>query len=151
MPSFSEQDLRAIKLELTTNPMSLSGYLPLTEENDAANADALNQVRAALLVDRYSVPSSQLAFDHDEFNGISPADREWIALMTRDGSVNPAENKVMLSGMLAIFGAGTVTREKLLEVFREPANRIEYLYRAGVLNAGGEVTPSHVAIARQLA
>lgn len=151
MPDFTEQDLRSIKLELQTNPLNLSGYSPLLPENDATNADALNQVRASLLVDRYSVPSSQLEFDHDEFNAISPADREWIALMTRDGSVNPAENKVMLSGMLGIFGEGTITRERLLAVFREASNRVEYLFRAGVLSKGGEVTPSNVAVARSIA
>ncbi len=150
MPSFTEQDLRAIKLELSTNPQQLSGYLPLTPENDAANADALNQVRSELLVDRYTVPTSQLEFDRDEYNALTPADRDWIDLMTRDGSVNPAENKVMLSGMLGVFGPGTVTREKLLAVFRESANRVEYLYRGGVLSKGGEVTPSDVAIARSL-
>lgn len=150
MPSFTEQDLRAIKLELQTNQLALSGYLPLAPENDAANADALNQVRSSLLVDRYTVPTSQLEFDRDEYNALTPADRDWIDLMTRDGSVNPAENKVMLSGILGIFPADTITRGKLLEVFREPANRIEYLFRAGVLSKGGEVTPSDVAIARSL-
>ena len=150
MPSFTEQDLRAIKLELQTNQLGLSGYLPLVPENDAANADALNQVRASLLVDRYTVPTSQLEWDRDEWQALTPADRDLIDLYTRDGSVNPAENKVMLSGLLGMFPAGTNTREKLLEVFRESSNRVEYLYRAGVLSRGGDVTPSDVAIARSL-
>jgi len=150
MPSFTEQDLRSLKLELQSNPLNLSGYQSLAPENDATNADALNQVRSDLLVDRYTVPTSQLEFDRDEYNALTQADRDWIDLMTRDGSVNPAENKVMLSGILGIFGPGTVTREKLLAVFRESSNRVEYLYRAGVLSRGGEVTPSDVAIARSL-
>lgn len=147
---YTNADLLAIKSELTNNPLSLSGYLALTGANDEANANALNLVRAECQVDRETIPASEInkAIDRDEFAALSAADRQWIAMVTAGGSVNPKTGGEVREGFLQIFGAGTESRTALTELLTESASRATQLYKAGSLSYGGPVTPSDVANAR---
>ena len=149
--SRSHSDLLAIKAELNTNPLGLPGYLPLANgANDEPNSEALNLVRDELKVDRFAVPISELAISRDEFNAISPADQNWILLVTQSGSINPKAGGEVEKGFGQIFSRDTVTNANLKEKFMESANRVEHLFRASKLERGGSVTPSDVSDARNV-
>lgn len=147
---FPNADLLAIKAELTNNPLSLAGYLAVTGENDEANANALNLVRTQCQVDRESVPVSEVvkAIDADEFIALSQPQRDYVALITNGGSVNPKTGGEVREAMLQFFGAPSETRASLTLLLTESASRITQLYKAGTLSSGEQVTPSTVANAR---
>ena len=146
----SNADLLAIKAELTNNPLALSGYLALTAPNDEANANALNLVRVELQIDREAIPVSEISkcIDRDEFGALSPADQKYLDLVLGGGNVNPKTGGEVREGFLQMFGSGTETRNNLLALLTESANRVEHLFKAGTLAVGGTVTPSDVAAAR---
>lgn len=148
---FSNADLLAIKNELNNNPLTLTGYLPLANSaNDEANANALNLIRTECQVDRLTVPSSEInkSINRNEFAAASAADRQWIAMITQGGSVDPRNGGEVRAGLLGIFSAQTVTRANLTALLTESASRITMLFRAGTLSFGGAVTPSTIADAR---
>lgn len=148
---FTNADLIAIKNELNNNPLSLTGYLPLSNSaNDEANTNALNLVRTQCQVDRESVPVSDVvkAIDADEFIALSAAQRDYVALITNGGSVNPKNGGEVREAMLQFFGAPSETRANLTLLLTESASRITQLFKAGTLSFGGLVTPSTIADAR---
>lgn len=149
--AFSNADLLAIKNELNNNPLSLTGYLPLANSaNDEANAAALNLVRVECQVDRATVPSSEInkAINRDEFAAASAADRQWIAMITNGGSVDPRTGSQIRSGLLAIFGNGTQTRTALSALLTQSSSRIAQLFANGAVSVNQSVTPSDIANAR---
>jgi hypothetical protein len=147
---FTNADLLAIKAELTNNPLSLTGYLAVTGANDEANANALNLVRTQCQVDRESIPVSDVvkAIDADEFIALSQPQRDYVALITNGGSVNPRSGGEVREAMLQFFGVNSETRASLTLLLTESASRITQLYKVGTLSYGGAVTPSDVANAR---
>ena len=148
---FNNQDLLAIKAELVNNPLSLSGFLPLSNSaNDESNASALNLVRVECQIDREAIPVSEIvkAIDRDEFAALSAADRQWLQLITAGGSVNPKSGGEVREGILQLFGGGTESRTAMTSLLTESASRVNQLYKAGTLTQGGIVTPSDVANAR---
>jgi hypothetical protein len=146
--SRSNADLLALKAELQNDPLDLG--LTVLAADDEANANALNLVRATILIDRESIPVSEVvkAIDRDEFNAASAADRQYLGMITAGGDVNPKTGGEVREAILQIFGTLTETRANLLAILQEPANRIDALYKAGTLQAGGTVTPSDIANAR---
>lgn len=144
---FTNADLLALKNELATDPHAIA-YLPHIPANDEENARLINEIMPTIQVYRYTVPTSELRIDRDEYQATSQADRAWIDLVTRDGSINPAENLEVRNGLLDIFGEGTDTRAHLVAAFKQNASRAEELYRLGVLSESRQVTPSDIANAR---
>ncbi len=144
----SNADLLALKAELTNDPLALG--LTVLAADDEANANALNLVRATIQIDRESIPVSEIvkAIDRDEFNAASAADRQYIGMITAGGDVNPKTGGEVREAMLQIFGVGTESRTNLTALLTEAANRIEQLFKAGTLEAGGTVTPSDISQAR---
>lgn len=148
---FTAADYSALKSELNTNPLALSGYLPLANAaNDEANANALNLVRSETKVDRESIPVSEMvkAVDADEFLALSAGQRDYLMFITNGGSVNPKSGNEVREALLQFFGALTETRTNLLAIVQENASRVTMLFKAGTLSYGGLVTPSDVANAR---
>lgn len=148
---FTNADLLAIKAELNTNPLALTGYLPLADSaNDEANANALNLVRVECQVDRETIPASEVnkAIDRDEFAALSASDRQWLGMITAGGSINPKAGSEVREGLMQIFAPGTESRAALTLLLTESASRITMLFKAGTLSFGGAVTPSNVAQAR---
>lgn len=145
----SNADLLAIKAELTNDPLTLGLVAPPTID-DVGNAEKLNLVRDTIQIDREAIPTSEifLQIDRDEYAALSAADRDWIRGVTAGGTVNPKSGGEVREGLLQIFGAQSETRANLLSILTEPANRIEQLYKLGVLEAGGSVTASDIANAR---
>lgn len=131
-------DLLTLKSELTNDPLSLG--LTTAPEDDEANANLLNEVRESILVYRASVPSDQINIPIDEFNAASAGQREWWAMQTADGSINPA---VIASEFNKMFGAQTAARASFNAVAMEPASRARQLLERYVY-----LTPSDVANAR---
>lgn len=146
----SNADLLAIKAELTNNPLTLSGYLALDAANDEANANALNLVRVECQVDRETIPASEVnkAIDRDEFNALSAADRQWLAMITQGGSINPKTGSEVREGLLQLFGVGTESRTSLMALLTESSSRLNMLWKLGTLAQGGTATPSDIAQAR---
>ena len=132
-------DLLTIKSELTNDPLNLG--LTTAPEDDEANANLLNEVRESILVYRASVPSDQINIPIDEFNAASAGQREWWAMQTADGSINPS---VIASEFGKMFGAQTAARASFNAVAMEPASRARQLLERYVY-----LTPSDVANARQ--
>lgn len=132
-------DLLTIKSELTNDPLNLG--LTTSSGDDEANANLLNEVRDSILVYRASVPSDQINIPIDEFNAASAGQREWWAMQTADGSINPA---VIASEFGKMFGAQTAARASFDAVAMEPASRARQLLERYV-----HLTPSDVANARQ--
>lgn len=132
-------ELLIIKSELTNDPQLLG--LTIEPADDEANANLLNEVRETILVYRASVPSDQINIPIDEFNAASAGQREWWAMQTADGSINPS---VIATEFNKMFGAQTAARASFNAVAMEPTSRaIQLLERYVTL------TPSDIANARQ--
>lgn len=145
---FSAADYLALKSELQNDPLTLG--LTVLAADDVANADKLNLVRSTIQVDRESIPVSDVvkAIDADEFISLSPPQRDYVALITNGGSVNPKSGGEVREALLQFFGAQSETRASLTALLTEPASRITQLFKAGTLSYGGSVSPSDVANAR---
>lgn len=145
---FSNADYLAIKSELTNDPLTLG--LTVLAADDVANAEKLNLVRTVIQVDRESIPVSDVvkAIDADEFISLSQPQRDYVALITAGGSVNPKSGGEVREALLQFFGAQSETRASLTALLTESANRITQLFKAGTLSYGGNVTASDVANAR---
>jgi len=132
-------DLLTLKSELTNDPLSLG--LTTNASDDEANANILNETRESILVYRASVPSDQINIPIDEFNAASAGQREWWAMQTADGSINPA---VIATEFAKMFGSNTAARASFNAVAMEPASRARQLLERYVY-----LTPSDIANARQ--
>lgn len=124
--------------ELTNDPQNLG--LTTAPEDDETNANRLNEVRESILVYRASVPSDSINIPIDEFNAASAGQREWWAMQTADGSVNPS---VIATEFNKMFGAQTAARASFDSVAKEPASRARQL-----LDRYVNLTPSDIANAR---
>jgi len=131
-------DLLTLKSELTNDPLTLG--LTTEPADDEANANLLNEVRESILVYRASVPSDQINIPIDEFNAASAGQREWWAMQTADGSINPA---VIATEFAKMFGSNTAARASFNAVAMEPASRARQLLERYVY-----LTPSDIANAR---
>jgi hypothetical protein len=132
-------ELLIIKAELTNDPLVLG--LTTSPSDDEANANLLNEIRESILVYRASVPSDSINIPIDEFNGASAGQREWWAMQTADGSINPEVIAVEFNKM---FGANTAARASFDAVSKEPASRARQLLERYVY-----LSPSDIANARQ--
>jgi hypothetical protein len=132
-------DLLTIKSELTNDPLSLG--LTTNASDDEANANILNETRESILVYRASVPSDQINIPIDEYNAASAGQREWWAMQTADGSINPS---VIATEFAKMFGSNTAARASFNSVAMEPASRARQLLERYVY-----LTPSDIANARQ--
>jgi hypothetical protein len=146
----SQADLVALKAELTNDPKTLG--LTLIPADDVANADKLNLVRPELQIDREAIPTTEifLQIDRDEYAALGSADRQWLNGVSQGGTINPRSGGEVREGLLQLFGAGTETRANLQAILTENASRIEQMFKEGLLEQGGNVTPSDVANARQV-
>ena len=146
----SNADLLALKAELTNDPKNL-GLVAPPDIADVENADALNLVRDELQIDREAIPISEVMvqIDRDEYAALSAADRQWLQLISANGTVDPRSGGEVREGLLQIFGAQSESRQNLLGILTEPANRVEQMFKEGLLEQGGTVSPSDVANARQ--
>lgn len=145
----SNADLLALKAELTDDPQDLDLVAPPTID-DVGNADKLNLVRDTLQIDREEIPMTEIMvqIDRDEFAALAAADRQWLQLISANGTINPKAGGEVREGLLQLFSAQSESRTNLLAILTEPANRIEHMFKAGLLEQGGVVTPSDVANAR---
>jgi hypothetical protein len=148
--AFTNADLLAIKAELTNDPLAF-GYVAPPAIDDVGNADKMNLVRSALQIDREAIPITEVMvqIDRDEFAALSAADRQWLQLISANGSVDPRNGGEVREGLLQLFGAASESRENLLSIITEDSNRVNHMFKAGLLSQGGIVTPSTIADARQ--
>jgi hypothetical protein len=101
-------------------------------------------------VDRESIPTSEimLNIDRDEFVALSAGDRQWLLGVGQGGTINPKQGGEVYEGILQLFANGTESRTNLVAILKEPASRINQLFKAGTLSKGGSVSPSDIANAR---
>lgn len=147
--AFNAADLLALKDELTNDPNSL-GLIAPPAIDDVGNAEKLNEVLESQQIDREAIPISEIFvnIDRDEYAALSAADRQWLSAIAEGGTINPKDGGEVREGLLQIFGAQTETRTNLVALLTEPSNRINQMYKLGLLSQGGNVTPSDVANAR---
>jgi hypothetical protein len=83
-------DIQALKTELTTDPVSMP-YLPLTAENDAANADIINNADGTYprTATNENVDSDDIrgSTTFDAFDGLVLATQAWFEWLTGSGQV----------------------------------------------------------------
>lgn len=146
--AFNAADLLAIKAELTNDPNGLG--LTTLESDDVANAEKLNEVLDTQQIDREAIPISEIFvnIDRDEYAALAASDRQWLSAIAEGGTINPKDGGEVREGILQIFGAQTETRTNLVALLTEPSNRINQMYKQGLLSKGGNITPSDVAQAR---
>lgn len=80
------------------------------------------------------------AIDADEFISLSQPQRDYVALITNGGSVNPRTGGEVREALLQFFGSNSETRASLTALLTEPASRITQLYKQGSLSYGGSVS-----------
>lgn len=132
--------LLAIKAKLT------SGIYGLTtaEEDDGVNAGLFNTPRPEIQIDRQWVSISSINFDRGDYSALSPADQTWLALVTRSGSVQPANVR---AGFDAAFGENTPTRASYTAAFLQDGSLTQQMFNQGVLPITN-LEPRHIADAR---
>lgn len=147
----SAADLSALNTELTTDPNEL-GLVPPPTIDDVGNANKLNEVLDTQQVDRKAIPVNELAqqIDRTEFNALSAADRQYLQIIMQTGSIDINDTGQVKQALLQMFAAGSETRLGMASRLTEAVNRVEQMYRQGLLEVGGYVTPSDVADARQV-
>ena len=133
-------ELLRIKAKLT------SGVYGLTTASggDGPNADIFNAARPEIQVDRQWVSLSEINFDRDEYAGLSPADQSWLDLITRSGSLQPANVR---AGLNAAFGVGTNTRASYTAAFLQDGSLAQQMFNQGLLSVTN-VSPGDIAQAR---
>lgn len=150
----SAADLAALKAELTNDPKNLG--LTLVVEDDAVNAAKLSDVSPTLLVKRRSVGTNTI------FNATTPLERQalteqqardftWILSLSqfdpfKDNNIVAA----LVGDMEGMFSGASDSSVAIKASFTQPGSRIEQMYQEGLLEEGGDVTPSDIALARQL-
>jgi hypothetical protein len=135
----TNDELLVIKGELTNDPLNLG--LTTAAEDDEANANLLNEVRATILVYRASVPSDEINIPIDEYNAASAGQQSWWQMQTADGTIKPS---VIASEFNKMFGANTAARASFDAVTKEATSRAIQL-----LGGYANLTPSDIANARQ--
>lgn len=145
----SQADLLALKDELTNDPAGL-GLVAPPAIDDVGNADKLNTINESIQIDREAISISEIFIniDRDEYAALADADRDWLNGISSGGTINPKSGGEVREGLLQLFGAGSETRDNLIAILTEPSNRIEQMFKLGLLEQGGTVTPSDVANAR---
>lgn len=144
----SNADLLALKAELTNDPQSLG--LTVLPADDETNSIKLNEVRVACQIKRRSVSTASVfgKIDPLEHQALSDQQARWLGTLIESGQLDPLLDTGSTTGIRQLFGAESNSRAAIESLFTESGNRIEQLYQAGTLEAGGEVTPSDVANAR---
>jgi hypothetical protein len=144
-------DPQALKTELTTDPRSY-GYAAALAVSDQAAADLLNVVRdgtnggPAISVNRGTISSQELVEAVVQSEMPSNANqRDWLIMVASGERVRVDTGSTARAGLLAIFGAPTVTRANLTAVSQQVGSRGEELFGVGTV-----VTGSDVDAARQL-
>lgn len=147
--AFTQNDLLALKAELQNDPNTL-GLVAPPAIDDVGNAEKLNLVRDTQKIDREQIPMTEVMvqIDRDEFAALAPADRQWLQLISANGTINPRAGGEVREGLLQLFSAASESRGNLIAILTEPANRINQMFKAGLLSRGGNVTASDVANAR---
>lgn len=138
--ALTNEEKLAIKAKLT------SGVYGLTTEpaDDGPNADIFNTPRPEIQVDKQWVSLAEINFDRNEYAGLSPADQSWLDLITRSGSLQPANVR---TGLNDAFGEGTNTRASYTAAFLQDGSLAQQMFNQGVLSVSN-VTPGDIAQAR---
>lgn len=145
----SNADLLALKAELTNDPKGLGLVAPPTID-DIGNADKLNEVLPNITIERNAIPETEIkkVINRVEYAAATLADRQWIDMQLSAGLIDARTGSEARTGLIGIFGSGTTTRANLQALLTEPSNRINQMYQEGLLEQGGNVTPSDISQAR---
>jgi hypothetical protein len=145
---FTNDDLLAIKAELTNDPLNID--LDTNPAHDEDNANALNLVRSTITVKKRSLATSRLfnAVDPIEYQALSPQQQAWFDALLRLGQIDPFSDTGIMDGLDDCFSAESDSRASILAESQETGSRITQLFQAGTLSRDDNVTPSDIANAR---
>lgn len=134
-------DLTELLTELTGDPEAL-GYTG----DDVEDAATLNEVQAAIQLNRESIPMGEVygKIVWADFIALSADRREAFRIITSTPDLDVRSQNIR-DAFVAIFGGGSATLTNLQGILKRPASRAEELW-----GAGAYVTPSLCADARRL-
>jgi hypothetical protein len=136
----TNEELLLIKAELESDPLNLG--LTTVVDDDQANAEKLMQTRPEILMYRAAVNANELNIPIDEYAAASQSQRDWYAMQTADGSIDPAVIEVEFYKM---FGPSTAARASFDARAKESTYRARQLFGRHI-----NITASDVANARNL-
>ena len=141
-----------LKAEITTDPRGYGWPALYNAGNDSGLADALNRPRdgaagtgPAISVNRGYIDAQELveAIVQSEMPS-NAAQRDWLIMVASGARVRVDAGSTARAGLLAIFGAATVTRTNLTAAASRAGSRVEELFGLAVA-----VSADDIARARQ--
>ena len=121
--------LAQLKTELETDPNGY-GYAPhVASGSDNQLAALLNLARPAIRINRGFVSTQELVEAIVQSEMPSNANqRDWLIMVTQGDRVRVDTGSTARAGLVAIFGAATVTRANLLAISERDGSRAEQLF-----------------------
>ena len=138
MPYTSEQ-LQTLRDELDEDPLT-RGYSGMGDE---AAAVSLNTEDRTVSVESVTPAMFLYGLVKTEWDALTAADRQYLGILLGNGSIDIRTGSQIRVGLLAMFGAQSVTRANLLAMLDRVGTRAEELGLPAP-------TPSDVADARRL-
>jgi hypothetical protein len=143
--AWTNDDLLAIKAEITNDPLSLG--LVANHTNDEANANALNLVRPTISVKKRTLDTADLfnAYDSVEHQALSDQQARYLGQVNDLKTIFPDRNANIVTGIKEVFGQNAVSRASVDAVMVEPGSRMRQLYQQGTLSQDATLTTSDAA------
>jgi hypothetical protein len=135
-------DYAALKFEITNDPNGYGYATPYAAGEDSAVSAILNEVRAAIDIDRGLVESYEIVncIVPSEWAALSAAEKDRIAFIVSAGRIDTRATNVR-NAFTTAFGAGTSTRANITAILTRNGSRAEQLF-------GGPVVHEDIAKAR---
>ena len=146
--SRSNDDLLALKAELTNDPLNLG--LTVLPADDEANANLLNLERETIQVKRRAVATAEIfnAIDPLEHQALTDQQSRWLDALLSLGQFDAFVESNIIAGLNGMFSAQSTSRPAYTARLNQAGNRVDALFQAGSLETGGFVSPSDIAQAR---
>lgn len=133
--AFTYSQLRS---EIQTDPAAL-GYAGKTPEQQLALLNALpGPAGETVNVTGMTPQAFGQSMVESEWAALTVQQCLYLVMLALTGSINP-NNATVKAGVLAIFGAGTVTRANLSAALTRTASRAEFLWGAGTVIGGNDL------------
>lgn len=139
--------IAALKTEIQTDPRGYGWAAPYNAGNDTGLAAALNQPRdgsagtgPAISINRGYIDAQELveAIVQSEMPS-NASQRDWLIMVASGDRVRVDTGSTARSGLLAIFGAATVTRANLTAASTRAGSRVEELFGRDVAASADDI------------
>lgn len=126
-------DYNALRTEIQTDPNGYGYAVHVTSGADSLVADLLNQVRAAIAIERETIPAYEVfeAIVPSEWTALTATNRTLIGQILSMGEIKVKGTNTR-AAFLAAFGVGTTTRSNLAALQARQGSRAEQLFGQSV-------------------